>query len=248
MWELLTTEVPFSDCDPMQMRARLINHQRPEIPNPLPSGFPPAYVELMKQCWQQVTSTKSTAPHPTNIRARSIFCQDPFQRPDARQALDALIAIDASAHVNGPIRLYPDGLTVPASSVLLTLLSTAIPDAAAQQLLLQIVHRVDDLARGAPFVSEMTTRGLTLLEAHCICAYTCDARDFGGAREESPFFMCVRRRARGGSRDFSLVARCRYNKALREVDLEAVARWSNFSCVFDSGLSKLPGLKRTVYR
>jgi serine/threonine protein kinase len=54
MWELLTCEVPFSDCGPMQMRARLINHQRPDIPNPLPSGFPPAYLELMIRCWHQV--------------------------------------------------------------------------------------------------------------------------------------------------------------------------------------------------
>jgi serine/threonine protein kinase len=56
MWELLTCDVPFGDCDIAQITARLRNSERPEIPSPLPGGFPPSYVELMKRCWQQVTS------------------------------------------------------------------------------------------------------------------------------------------------------------------------------------------------
>jgi hypothetical protein len=154
--------------------------------------------------------------------------QDPSQRPTSRNVLDALLAIDASALTNGPLQLHPMGHHVPATSTLLSVLSAAIPDPAAQSLLHSIVQRVELLARGAQFTSEMTSHSLTLLEAHCICAYTCDAREFGSTREESPFF--------------------KYNKALRDGDLEVVAQWSDFSFVFCSGLSKLPALKCTVYR
>jgi serine/threonine protein kinase len=54
MWELLTCEVPYDECDYAQIMARLRNQERPDIPNPLPSGFPPAYIELMKRCLHQV--------------------------------------------------------------------------------------------------------------------------------------------------------------------------------------------------
>jgi hypothetical protein len=57
-------------------------------------------------------------------------------------------------------------------------------------LLQSITERVDVLARESEFTSEMTAHGLTLLEAQSICAYTCDARNFGRTREDSPFFMC----------------------------------------------------------
>jgi hypothetical protein len=135
----------------------------------MPSGFPPAFVQLVNQCLRQ----------------------DPSQRPTSREALDALISIDASAHANGPLQLYPMGYAVPAASTLLSVLSAAMPNPAQKPLLQLIIQRVESLARGAQFTSEITTHGLTLLEAHCICAYSCDAREFGGAREESPFYMCV---------------------------------------------------------
>ena len=140
------------------------------------------------------------------------------------------------------------GYTVSAASTLLSVLSAAMPDPAAQLLLQLIIERVELLARSAQFTSEMTTHGLTLLEAHCICAYTCDAREFGGAREESPFFMCVPGCAPFLRTRHTRPTRCRYNKALREGDLEAVARWKDFSVLFGSGLRKLPALKCTVYR
>lgn len=162
--------------------------------------------------------------------------------------------------MNGPLQLYPYDYTVPASSTLLSVLSTAIPDAAKQHLLQQIVQHVtdlalgvSDLAYGARFMSEMTMHGLTLLEAHCICAYTCDARahsnhEYSYTREDSPFFMCMLRYLRLISRHDSLLFICRYNKALREGDPEAIARWRDFSLLFDSGLSKLPAVNCTVYR
>jgi tetratricopeptide (TPR) repeat protein len=54
MWELMTCEVPFEGLDHSQMIARLRNHQRPPVPDPLPSGFSPEYVALMMLCWHQV--------------------------------------------------------------------------------------------------------------------------------------------------------------------------------------------------
>jgi len=116
--------------------------------------------------------------------------QDPAQRPTARQALDALISMDASAHVVGPVRLYPDGHTVPASCTLMALLAAAMPDASALPMLQSIVRHVTDvLAPSAQFRGEMQRHGLAALEAFCIAAYTCDARPFGHSREDSPFYM-----------------------------------------------------------
>ena len=74
----------------------------------MPSGFPPAFVQLVNQCLHQ----------------------DPSQRPTSREALDALISIDASAHANGPLQLHPMGYAVPAASTLLSVLSAATPNPA----------------------------------------------------------------------------------------------------------------------
>ncbi len=174
--------------------------------------------------------------------------QDPSQRPSAREAMEALIAIDASAHINGPLRLYPTDLTVPAHSNLMSVLAAAIPDISMQLLLQKIAQRVTSHASGAFFTNEMKTYGLTLLEACCICAYTCDATDFGQTREESPFYMYDRQCACALPLDCSYASPFSYNKALRDADLGAVARWADFSLLFDSGLSKLPAVKCTVYR
>ena len=99
--------------------------------------------------------------------------------------------MDASAHANGPIQLYPAGHTVQPASTLLHVLCTAMPDPEMKPLLQSITERVDVLARESEFTSEMNAHGLTLLEAQSICAYTCDARSFGCTREDSPFFMYV---------------------------------------------------------
>jgi GTPase SAR1 family protein len=55
MWELMTCEVPFEGLNAIQIRARLQSRERPEIPNPLPTGFHSNYVALMSRCWHQVT-------------------------------------------------------------------------------------------------------------------------------------------------------------------------------------------------
>jgi hypothetical protein len=55
MWELMTCEVPFDGLDDIQLRARLQSRERPNIPNPLPTGFHSDYAALMSRCWHQVT-------------------------------------------------------------------------------------------------------------------------------------------------------------------------------------------------
>ena len=46
----------------------------------------------------------------------------------------------------------------------------------------------------------------------------------------------------------TFIPRCSYNTALRSRDAAAVQRWQDYSCVFESGLNKLPPVKCTVYR
>ena len=140
------------------------------IPEPLPSGFPPEYAHLIRRCWHQ----------------------DPAARPTAREALAALVGMDPRSHINGPVQLYPDGHSIPPFSTLLSLLTTAMPGAAAQPLLQQMTQYVTDvLANGKEFVDATKTHGLMPLEAHCIAAYTLDARSFGCPREDSPIFVCA---------------------------------------------------------
>ena len=72
--------------------------------------------------------------------------------------------MDGSAHVNGPLCLHAVGHTVPAQSTLLSMLSSAMPDAGAQLLLQNICdHVASVLAVGAEFVREMRLYGLSLL-------------------------------------------------------------------------------------
>jgi serine/threonine protein kinase len=170
LWELLTCDVPFDTLTETQVRGLLERGERPVIPEPLPSCFPPEYVHLIRRCWHQ----------------------DPAARPTAQEALAALVGMDPRSHINGPVQLYPDGHSIPPFSTLLSLLTTAMPGAAAQPLLQQMTQYVTDvLAKGKEFVDATRTHGLMPLEAHCIAAYTLDARCFSCPREDSPFFVCA---------------------------------------------------------
>jgi len=174
LWELLTCDVPFDGLTEIQVRGLLERGERPEIPQPLPEGFPPEFAALIRSCWHQ----------------------SPAARPSAQQALAALISMDPRSHINGRVQLYALGHSVPPQSTLLSLLAAALPHAAAQPMLQQICRYVADvLAPGAQFVDGARRHGLSALEAHCIAAYTCDCRSFGGSREDSPFFMCARQPA-----------------------------------------------------
>jgi hypothetical protein len=60
MWELMTCDVPFPDCESIpQFVGKLNQRERPSIPSPLPTGFSEEYVDLMQRCWHQVTYSVS---------------------------------------------------------------------------------------------------------------------------------------------------------------------------------------------
>jgi serine/threonine protein kinase len=207
MYELMTCEVPFEGLNEVQIKAQLTNGLRPQLPDVIPYGFSQKYVELMMSCWHQ----------------------DPSQRPSSQQLQASLIAMDVSAQVNGPIELYPKGHAVASSATLHSILQTAMPDPLSQPLISRIVTAVRDVFSQAPnFIDRSRAYNLSELEAHCLCTYTLDARQFNGTREASPFFL--------------------YNAALRSRDASLVARWSEFSYVFEAALKKLPDNDCTVYR
>jgi serine/threonine protein kinase len=207
MYELMTCEVPFEGLNQVQIEAQLKNGLRPQLPDVIPNGFPPKYVELMMSCWNQNAS----------------------QRPSSQQLQDSLIAMDVSAQVNGPIELYPKDYAVASSVTLHSILQTAMPDPMSQPLITRIATAVRDVFSQAPnFIDRSRAYDLSDLEAHCLCAYTLDARQFNGTREASPFFL--------------------YNAALRSRDASLIARWSDFSYVFEAALKKLPDNDCTVYR
>ena len=61
----------------------------------------------------------------------------------------------------------------------MSVLSTAIPDAAMQPLLQGITEQATlYVTNRAECMIEMTTHGLTLLKTHCMSACTYDARHF----------------------------------------------------------------------
>jgi serine/threonine protein kinase len=207
MWELLTCEVPFEGCNSVQIEAQLRNGFRPDLPDPIPKGFLPEYVALMQRCWHQ----------------------DASQRPSSQDVHTALLAMDYTAQVNGPIELYPKDYCISPSVTLQSILQTAMPEPSHQLLLARIVAAVRDVFSQAPsFVEQSRTHGLSALEAQCVCAYTLDAQQFQATRESSPFFL--------------------YNAALRSRDAAAVGRWRDFSCVFEAALKKLPDNACRVFR
>jgi hypothetical protein len=61
-----------------------------------------------------------------------------------------------------------------------------------------------------------------------VCLYTLDARQHGGLREHSVFYL--------------------YNAALRSGEADAVALWGEYSFVFCSALEQLPSVAATVFR
>ena len=53
-WELAFCEVPFQNKNHAILMSLIEKGLTPEIPNPLPpcaAGFPPAFFDIMRQCW-----------------------------------------------------------------------------------------------------------------------------------------------------------------------------------------------------
>jgi serine/threonine protein kinase len=207
MHELMTCEVPFEGLNQHQIQAQLRNGLRPQLPDVIPSGFSSEYVALMHRCWHQ----------------------DPLQRPSSQQLHVALLSLDVTAQVNAPIELYPQDYVPSSSATLKSILLTAMPEPLFQPLITRLVTAVEDVFSRAPdFIQHSHLHGLSVLEAHCLCAYTLDARELQGTKESSPFFL--------------------FNAALRSRDRDLVDRWRDFSFVFESALKKLPCEVCTVYR
>jgi serine/threonine protein kinase len=87
MWELMTCEVPFDGLNAIQIRARLLSGERPDIPDPLPTGFHSNYVTLISRCWHQVTLYLSGC-----IFSHHKFCRIP---PSDRQLAKFLQSSEA---------------------------------------------------------------------------------------------------------------------------------------------------------
>jgi eukaryotic-like serine/threonine-protein kinase len=81
MWELLTCALPFEGLEIPQVIEQLVGNQRPPIPDPIPPGFPAAYVTLMTRCWDK----------------------DPANRPSAAEAHQCMIDLDLRTQRNQPV-------------------------------------------------------------------------------------------------------------------------------------------------
>jgi hypothetical protein len=103
-----------------------------------------------------------------------------------------------------------------------------MPDPLSQPLIARLVADVRDvLSQTLNFAHSCREYQLSELEAQCLCTYTLDATNYGGTKQESPYFL--------------------YNAALRSRDAVLVDRWQDFSVVFQAALNKLPDNECTVY-
>jgi serine/threonine protein kinase len=212
MWEFATCDVPFAD-DPDLISDQVLRGVRPRVPSPMPEGFPPDYFKLMAECWSD----------------------DPRQRPTAEQAHQRLVCMDPSARpVQGPLTLWHPTRACAPASLLHCLLAAmqAQPGQINAHLARVVTASVADAARivsGSAQVQQlMQQRGLTEMEAQTVSVYTTDARDHGGMREHSIFFV--------------------YNSATRSANSKDVELWSVFSFLLCTALQKLPSVALTVFR
>ena len=98
-WELAFCEVPFQNKNHAILMSLIKDGLTPEIPNPLPpcaAGFPPAFFDIMRQCW----------------------AKDPAQRPSAHHVHRLLVSIDPSARPSAPLMHYPLNHPFPSASLL----------------------------------------------------------------------------------------------------------------------------------
>ncbi len=97
MWEILNCKIPFEGVNPVHLPHLLQQGLKPEVSSDCrrTSGFPPAFVDLMEQCWEK----------------------DPALRPTAETVHRVLISIDPTARPSVPLLLYPLGHPLPCGSV-----------------------------------------------------------------------------------------------------------------------------------
>ncbi len=212
MWEFATCEVPFAD-HPGLIDTLVLRGVRPLIPSPLPEGFPADYFKLMQECWSD----------------------KPAQRPTAEQVHSRLLKMDPSARaVQGPLTLWNPARTHAPASLLPSILSAmqaapGQPNAHLAPILQAMVADAAQIVRGSAKVQQLMQQyQLTEMEAQTVSVYTTDARDHGGLREQSIFFV--------------------YNAATRSANPQDVELWSVFSFLFCTALDKLPAVAKTVFR
>jgi hypothetical protein len=211
MWELMTCLVPFGDVSPALIGDQVKAGVRPAIPSPLPEGFPPAFVDIIMACLQH----------------------DPHHRPSAQQVHQRLLLIDSTARPSVPLHLFDARTAAPAS--LLQCIIHAMqsapgqPNAHLSKQLAAMVNFAAQFVGSSDSVRQlMQQHQLTDMQAQTVCLYTLDARQHGGLREHSVFYV--------------------YNAALRSGQADAVTLWGEFSFLFCSALEKLPSLAATVFR
>ncbi len=155
MWELLTCALPFEGLTPYQVIGQIYSNQRPPIPNPIPSGFPAAYVELITRCWDQ----------------------DPAQRPTAAEMHQCMIELDPSTQPNEPVLLFPNDYQLSAfcsgrQDAMFLILECALPEACCSSVLRAIVNEAEKSILTPSVQRMMMTHGLEALEAQSIFIYT----------------------------------------------------------------------------
>ena len=211
MWELMTCLLPFDGVAPDLIGFQVKSGVRPPIPSPLPEGFPPAFVDIIMACLHH----------------------DPHQRPSAQQVHQRLLLIDSTARPSVPLHLF-DARTAAPASLLQCIIhamqaASGQPNAHLSSILAAMVNFAAQFVSSSASVRQlMQQHQLTDMQAQTVCLYTLDARQHGGLREHSVFYV--------------------YNAALRSGQADAVALWGEYSFVFCSALEKLPSVAATVFR
>jgi serine/threonine protein kinase len=216
LWEFYACAVPFADIDDDIIGNLILRGERlptPNLADATSQGFPADYFALMEECW----------------------LDDPKKRPTAEQVHRRLLTLDPSARaVQGPILLWhPARTRAPASLLQCILLAMqARPGQSNSNLapmLQAMVAEAAHIISGSPNVQQlMQEHLLTDMEAQALSVYTTDARDHGGSREQSIFYL--------------------YNAAIRSAVAHDIELWSTFSFLFCNALQKLPSVIRTVFR
>ena len=212
MWEFSTCEVPFAE-NPSLIADLVKAGHRPPIPASLPEGFPADYFALMQECWSD----------------------NPAHRPTAEHVHSRLLKMDPSARaVQGALTLWHPARTPTPASLMHCILAAmqagpAQPNAHLAPILEANVADAAQIVRRSAKVQQlMQQHQLSEMQAQAVSAYTTDARDHGGLREHSIFFV--------------------YNAAIRSANPLDVELWSVFSFLFCTALEKLPAVAKTVFR
>jgi hypothetical protein len=166
------------------------------------------------------------------------WSDDAAQRPTAEQAHCRLLQMDPSARpVQGPLCLWDPARThAPADSAsLLRCILAAMqalpgqPNAHLDPILNAMFAQAAQIVSGSHEVQRLMQQyQLTVVEAQVLSVYTTDARNHGGLKEQSIYFV--------------------YNAATRSANPRDVELWCVFSLLFCTALDKLPSVEVTVFR